>query len=312
MSITDATAIAAGGEHSCALRKSGAISCWGGNWDGQLGNGNEAISVVPVQVVGITDATAIATGYRYTCALRQGGTISCWGRNHDGQLGNGQSGEDVQSSIPVQVTGITDATAITAGGEHSCALHQGGTISCWGDNYQGQLGNGESGYGTISSVPVKVPGITDATAITAGGIHTCALHQNGTISCWGGDALGNGQNAVSPVPVQVFDITDATAITAGSRRHTCALHQNGTISCWGGGFYGELGNGQSGRNANSLIPMQVFGITDATAIAAGYQHSCALHRDGTMSCWGRNEWGQLGDGTTRDRSTPVRVVGFGG
>ena len=168
---------------------------------------------------------------------------------------------------------------------------------------------------------MQVLSITDATAITTSTYHSCALHRRGTISCWGANSrgqLGNGQsgrNADSSVPVQVFGITDATAITTGAS-HSCALHQNGTISCWGENFSGQLGNGQSGRNARSPLPVQVTGITDATAISAGAEwgndYSCALHQNGTISCWGRNNSGQLGDGTTRDRSTPVRVVGFGG
>ena len=312
--ITDATAITAGNRHSCALRQDGTISCWGINWEGQLGNGNEARSVIPVQVAGISDATAIAAGNSFSCALHQDGTISCWGSNWEGQLGNGQSGENAHSPLPVKVTGITDATAIAAGNSFSCALHQDSTISCWGKNSEGQLGNGQTpGYGQFSSLPVKVTGITDATAIATGWLHSCALHQNGTISCWGGDALGNGQDAVSPVPLQVFGISDATAINIYG--HSCALHRGGTISCWGNNYWGQLGNGQSGRNAglvsHSLVPVKVTGITDATAIATGDDHSCALHQNDTISCWGNNSEGQLGDGTTRNRSTPVRVTGFG-
>ena len=311
---TDATAITAGRLHSCALHQNGTMSCWGNNQLGQLGNGTARTSSVPVQVTGITDATAITAGGSYSCALRQNGTISCWGYNRQGQLGDGTRSNSV---IPVQVAGITDATAITAGTDHSCALHQDGTISCWGSNDDGQLGNGESRYGTISSVPVRVVGITDATAITAGNAYSCALHQNGTISCWGANSfgrLGNGQsgrNAKSAVPVQVSGITDATAITAGSG-HSCALHQDGSVSCWGFNLFGGLGNGQSGRNADSPLPVQVSGITDATAITAGSGHSCALHQDGSVSCWGSNDDGQLGNGTNRRSLAPVQVVGFGG
>ena len=165
---------------------------------------------------------------------------------------------------------------------------------------------------------MKVTGITDATAIAAGVNHTCALHQGGTISCWGiGGPLGNGQSgrdAGSSLPVQVFGITDATAIAADNG-HSCALHRDGTISCWGENFSGQLGNGQSGRDAVSSLPVKVTGITDATAITTGggrEGYTCALHQNGTISCWGNNKYGKLGDGTTRNSSTPVRVTGFGG
>ena len=332
LGITDATAVAAGEGHSCALHRDGTISCWGRNNWGQLGNGNEASSVLPLKIQVITDATSITTSKYHSCALHQNGTISCWGSNNWGQLGN-----NARSSVPVRVRGITDATAITTSEYHSCALHQNGTISCWGRNNWGQLGNGQSGSNADSPLPVQVLAITDAIAITADVGHSCALHQNGTISCWGSNnrgQLGNGQggdnadsgNADSSVPVQVFGITDATAITAGNG-HSCALHQNGTISCWGGNYWGQLGNGQSGRDNVSWLPVRVEDIIDATAITAVTSHfytsanlppesrTCALHRDGTISCWGSNYWGQLGNGQSGDdefSAVPVRVVGFGG
>ena len=314
------TAITAGSGHSCALHQDGTISCWGSNEQGQLGNGTsgeDADSAVPVRVNGITDATAIAIADAHSCALHQDGTITCWGNNEQGQLGNGTSGEDADSAVPVRVNGITDATAIAIADAHSCALHQDGTITCWGNNWNGQLGNGAKSY--FSSLPVGVGGITDATAITAGFDHSCALHQTGAVSCWGANSdgqLGNGQSredADSSVPVRVNGITDATAITAGGNQfnsHSCALHQTGAVSCWGANDAGQLGNGQSGEDADSSVPVRVDGITDATAITAGFQHSCALHQDGTISCWGHNQYGQLGNGTTLDSSVPVGVLGI--
>ena len=323
-----ATAITAGSSHSCALRQDGAITCWGSNEQGQLGNGTsgeDADSSVPVRVTGITDTTAITAGHSHSCALHQNGTITCWGSNGRGQLGNGTDGEDADSSVPVRVTGITDATAITTAGAHTCALHQTGAISCWGSNQFGQLGNGTNGEDADSSVPVRVNGITDATAITTGIYHSCALHQNGTITCWGNNGygqLGNGTTQSSSVPVGVLDITDATAITAGGGflfgSHSCALHQTGVISCWGENSNGQLGNGQSGEDADSSVPVRVNGITNATAITTGWEHSCALHQDGTISCWGSNDRGRLGTGQSTvslrddsaDPSGPVRVNGI--
>jgi len=307
--ITDATAITAGSSHSCALREGGTISCWGRNEDGQLGNkqrGDDLVSSVPVQVVGIADAKAVSAGDFHSCALRESGTISCWGSNW-GQLGNGQSGDDAYSLVPVEVKGITDATAITTSRGHSCALHQTGTISCWGGNIYGQLGNGTD---TRSSTPVQILGITDAKAVSAGFRHSCALHQGGTISCWGHNGsgqLGNGTDTHSLVPVEVEGITDATAITTGGY-HSCAVREGGTISCWGSDFSGQLGNGQSGDDAYSLVPVEVKGITDATAITTGYEHSCTLREGGTISCWGDSRYGRLGNGTDTHSQVPVEVA----
>ena len=320
LGIADATAISLDDIHSCALHQNGTITCWGNNLHGQLGNGTKEDSLVPVQVLGIADATAITTGYYHSCALHQTGTISCWGNNDDGWLGNGSYAAYL---VPVQVLGITDATAISLGTSHSCALHQTGAISCWGGNSFGQLGNGQStgdwgDHSADSSVPVQVEGIADATAITASGGHSCALHQTGTISCWGYNSdgqLGDGTEESSSVPVQVAGIADATAIIANGSRdtdHSCALHEDGAISCWGNNSSGKLGNGTFG-SFGSAVPMKVAGITDATAITASLGHTCALHQNGTISCWGSNWAGQLGNGQntgnlrddSADSSVPV-------
>ena len=316
-----ATSIAANYFHSCAISEDKKVFCWGSNGNGQLGVGQFSedleYSPIPLQVKEITDATAIATGRDHTCALHQDGTISCWGSNwagQAGQLGADQYGSDI--AMPEKVPGITDAVAVATGGSHTCALHQVGTISCWGSYWIGQLGKSPTLEGIDDPTElVQVSNINDATAIAAGQYHTCALHQNGTISCWGGNGkgqLGNGQiiessgSTSTDSPVQVVSITDAIAITA-SMDHSCALLQGGTISCWGYNYNGQLGN--NARDISSA-PVPVEGIIDATAIATGTSHSCALHNDGIASCWGNNLWGRLGDGTTGDSWSPVQVVGI--
>ena len=346
LGIANAKAIASNLRHSCALREGGTISCWGNNGSGQLGNrqsrddGADSHSSVPVEVAGIADATAIAAGQDHSCAVHRSGTVSCWGNNYNGQLGNGQSQDYENRSVsyrygpyswvPTGVAGITDATAITAGGEHSCALREGGTISCWGNNWHGQLGNGQggtddAGFAEIendfwSPLPVGVVGITDATAITTGRLHTCALHRTGAVSCWGDTGqgqLGNGPSRyiyASPIPLAVVGIKDGIDIATGAE-HSCALREDGAISCWGNNRNGQLGNGQSAddltnNSANSSVPVEVVGITDATAIVAGTDHSCALREGGTISCWGRNSHGQLGNGTENNSSLPVGVEGI--
>ena len=322
MGISDATAISTGWDHSCALHQTGNISCWGRNEDGKLGDGTNNYSE-PVKVQGIDDATAISAGdfsYSHSCALHNDGNISCWGGNLYGQLGNGTGGTlHDDSPVPVKVTGIDDAIAVSAGGgSNSCALHQTGSISCWGRNDFGQLGNDTGGNeGDMSLVPVKVQGIDDATAISTSWTQSCALHQNGTISCWGnnwygqlGDGTGGSEGDMSLVPVKVTGIDDATAIST-NWSHSCALHQTGGISCWGNSSDGKLGNGQSGDLTDfSSVPVKVASIDDAIAVSAGSEYSCALNNDGTISCWGTNYFGQLGDGTEEPSSVPVAVEGI--
>ena len=309
--ISDATAINAGsggtpGGNSCALHQTGSVSCWG-----------PGARSVPEEIDGISDATAIAISNGHSCALRQTGSISCWGSNWAGQLGSNTA--EVENSVPVGVTGISDATAITAGGGdfgvggYSCALHQNGTISCWGNNVNGQLGDGTNDH---SSVPVKVQGIDDATAVSPGGAYSCALYNDGDISCWGanglgqlGDGTGGTLHDYSLEPVKVVGINDATAITT-SWFYACALRQTGTISCWGNGP-GQLGYSTGGNERDvSLVPVKVQGIDDATAVSASWTHSCALHQNGTISCWGINLTAQLDDNEELMSLVPVKVQGI--
>jgi len=304
--ITTATAITAnvGGEHTCALLSSGSVMCWGRNHNGQLGDGTTTGSNVPVFVSGITTATAItAGGAPHTCALLSDGSIECWGYNGYGQLGDGTR---IASKVPVFVSGITNAIAVTAGGRHTCALLVNGSVMCWGYNYFGQLGNRTTG---ISLVPVFVSEITTAIGVSAGNDHTCALLANSLIKCWGYNGygqLGDGTRIASDFPAFVSGITTATSLDSGYV-HTCTLLSSDSIMCWGDNTYGQLGNGTT---TGSYIPIFVSGITSATGVSAGLWHTCALLSSGSIMCWGKNNIGQLGNGTWTDSNVPVQVIGL--
>ena len=311
--LTTATHVSAGDEFACALLMNGTVKCWGLGESGPRGDGSfSTFALTPVDVIGLTGATTLDTGYGQACVLLADGTMRCWGENREGQLGNGTTATP-GTSRPVVVVGITGATAIATGAYHTCALLSDGTVKCWGRNGQGQLGDGTL---TASSTPSQVETgfgpLSGVTALTAGGAHTCALLANGTVRCWGDNIegqLGDGTTFGKPNGIQVTGINSAVAISAGWQ-HTCAILMDGTVRCWGANAFGQLGDGTLTRR---LAPVPVAGITGATAITASWwHHSCAVLGDGTVKCWGANDWGQLGNGTTVGSSVPVTMTGTGG
>ena len=306
---TSVTSISAGDQHTCAL-DNGSVKCWGSNEYGQLGDASFVSSSVPV-FVDIGDgatASAISAGAFHTCALLSSGAVKCWGSNESGQLGDGSF---VSSSVPVSVVigdGAT-ASAISAGGSHTCALLSTGGVKCWGYNGFGQLGNRTE---TDSNTPVQVYGMTSgATSISAGANHSCAVLSTGMVKCWGfnyAGQLGNLKFVNSNQPVIVDWMWQAISISAGGA-DTCAILSTGAANCWGSNVYGQLGDGTL-TNRNTAKDSQVFGLTSGvTSIAAGDNHSCAV-QNSSVKCWGYNIYGELGDGTLTNSSTPVQVSGL--
>ena len=342
--------ITAGGGHSCTI-KEGAAWCWGFNGYGQLGNGMQDGSPHPnpISVSDLTSGvTAISAGGSYrTCAI-QNGAAKCWGDNSGGQLGNQTIG--VPQLTPFPVFGLeSGVTAISAGENHTCAIHN-GAAKCWGKNNYGQVGDGT--MGGIRLTPVQVAGLNSGvTAISVGGYHACAIH-NGAAKCWGrndnGQTITNqlgysaGYMSLTPTAVsqQYSGLTSGVAVQAISagNYHTCAI-QNGAAKCWGmnnvgqvswaynysagvaaisagnqhtclmsngaAKCYGYSANGRLGNNFGSFGAPAIS--AGAQAISAGDSHTCAIQND-VAKCWGMNSIGQLGDGTQIERSTPVSVV----
>lgn len=294
--------------HTCAVGSDGAVRCWGYNLYGQLGDGTNTSSAIPVNVMGLTSGVvAVAAGYRQTCALTTGGGVKCWGYNTNGELGDGTT---VARSAPGDVVGLTSGvTAIAVGGGEACALTSAGRVKCWGTNGYGQLGNGAV---TSSSTPVDVVGVSGATAIAVGPGFACAVTSAG-VQCWGSNAygqLGDGTTTDRAVPVTVAGLGAGVIALSAGMRHTCAVTSAGA-QCWGGNSFGQLGDGTT---TDRLSPVTVTGLgTDAVvAISLGGNSTCVVTSAGAAKCWGSNQYGNLGDGTTRNRATPADVVGLAG
>ena len=312
---TTVTAIAGGQFHSLALTSSGQVLAWGNNGDGELGNGTTTDSSTPVAVSlpSGTTVTAIAGGSYHSLALTSSGQVLAWGSNNRGQLGNGTT---TYSSIPVPVSlpSGTTATAIAGGGYHSLALTSTGQVLAWGNNVQGELGNGTT-TDSSTPVPVSLPSGTTVTAIAGGFEYSLALTSTLHVLAWGLNAngeLGNGTTTNSSTPVAVSQPwgTYVTAI-AGGLFHSLALTSTGQVLDWGYNGEGELGNGTT-TNSSTPVPVSLPSGTTVTAIAGGQDHSLALTSSGQVLAWGYNAEGELGNGTTTTTgcfciSTPVVV-----
>ena len=309
--LEDAVQISAGEHHSCAVRATGGVVCWGFNGFGILGDGTTTERLVPTPVVGsdagasLTGAAAVDTQWVSSCIRHTAGTISCWGE--DNTLGRNGDGTNAPRRIPsVDVVGLTDAVELAKAESHACARRATGQVVCWGANGAGNFGNGTAG-GT-SNVPLNAD-VADAILLGVGQNQTCALRAAGGVHCWGvnnAGQLGDGTKTHRPSPTPVSGLTDAKQL-AGGASHFCALHSSGAVSCWGSNTYGQIGDGTPDER---LTPTPVTGLTDAVEISAGWLFTCARRAAGGIVCWGANDRGQHGDGTVTEHRTPSPVIGL--
>jgi len=299
---------ASGETHVCFLLTTGTVKCSGSsNSHGQLGIGNTSSSAEPTEVIGLTGVTHITAYHDNTCALLSSGSVKCWGENSYGQLGDGTT---TDRSVPTQVTGLTsDVVQISTSIDNSCAVLSSGSVKCWGRNRFGQVGDGTT---TDRYAPTQVTGLTSgATQVTAEGSYACAILSNGSVSCWGYNGqgnLGDGTTTNRYIPTQVSGLTSGVSQIIARSYTACALLTTGSLKCWGSNNHGQVGDGTT---TDQYTPTQVAGLTSGVeSISVGSYFACALLTAGLVKCWGENTFGKLGDQSTTDRNTPVDVVGL--
>ena len=298
--LTGVAAVAAGYEHTLAVKTDGTLWAWGGNGGGQLGDGTTTNRASPVPI--LTGVAAVAAGWQHTLAIKTDGSLWAWGQNGDGQLGDGTT---TNRASPVQV--LTGVAAVAAGTKYTLAVKTDGSLWAWGKNGVGELGIGTSDYDTHPTPTQVMAGVA---AVAAGNWHALALKTDGTLWAWGMNGYGEiGDGTIDgeahPTPVQV--LTGVAAVAAGDH-HTLGLKTDGSLWAWGENVPGQLGDGTRRGHAS---PVPVIGFNGNSAmqrIAAGIYHGLAIKADDSLWAWGLNEYGQIGDGTTTNRFSPVQVL----
>jgi alpha-tubulin suppressor-like RCC1 family protein len=309
--LSGIVAIAAGYYHSLAIRSDGTVWAWGRHDRGQLATtggtlcGTVACSPTPLHIGELSRVRAVAAGQWHSLAIKADGTLWTWGDNSAGQLGDPNYG--APRATPLPVGGLGAIAAVAAGANHTLAVQADGQVWAWGDNTNGQLGDGTTL--TPWPTPRLVAGLAGVTAVAGGAQHSVALKADGTVWAWGDNAAGqvSGAGSRQLTPRLVSGLGRAGLIAAG-QCHTLAIDAAVSGHGWGYNGFGQLGNGTA--TVQEMSPVPVSGLTGPVAIVGGAYHSLALEAAGTLRAWGYNGFGQLGDGTIFDRASAVPVSGL--
>jgi alpha-tubulin suppressor-like RCC1 family protein len=295
--------VSAGSTSTCATRTDGTLWCWGANGAGQLGTGDTTNRLSPIQVGTATSWAMVSAGNSDTCAVRTDHTLWCWGFNSAGQLGTGDTTDEL---TPTQVgVGASWATVSAGSNGGTCAIRTDDTLWCWGYNFFGPLGTGDT---NDRLTPTQVGNATSWATVSAGNGSTCATRTDGTLWCWGRNdngQLGTGDTTGRLTPTQVGIATSWATVSSGDAESACAIQTNGSLWCWGDNLSGDLGTGDS---TSHLTPTRVgTASTWSTVSTGGVGSTCATQTNGTLWCWGENDLGQLSTGDTTDRLTPTGI-----
>lgn len=302
--LTNVVNIVLGYSHTCALLKDGKVKCWGNYDTGQISSYAINYSNVPLEVSGLNNVVQLTTGDNHICARISDGSVKCWGNNIHGQLGRGNT--LTANNVNDHIAGLSGEIirSLDIGYEHSCVTTTNGQIKCWGDNKNGQLGDG-----TTQSRQIAVPlfgNLLNFSQVATGDYFSCGLTQLGAVYCWGSKVWDPIEDS-DHIPTVTSGALPATAIAAG-QFHACLVTTDMTAQCWGSNDSGQLGNGTSSKQDS---PVNVNGLTNVNKISGGGAFNCAITHDGVAKCWGTNKYGNLGVSPAISVSTvPTDVVGL--
>jgi alpha-tubulin suppressor-like RCC1 family protein len=286
------------------------VECWGDNTLGGAAPGVHDSEVdTPTPVAGIDDALQVVAGDSSACVLRSSNEVWCWGDNQDGELGIGSStGSSATDQPPQAAVGVAGAVQVAAGGNAACTVVSGGQVMCFGVDGHGELGD-QGAAAPSQATPTGILGLQGVTQISLGIFMGCGLAQGGGVLCWGDNYVGQlgrgtmGEMSLAPAPVVRLPPVLSVAASGGV---ACAVATDGGLWCWGGNSYGQLGSADT--TTKSPIPTQVPGLTGVQQVAVGFDHACALTIDHSVWCWGTNDKGQVGNGSTGGVVPPTRVT----
>jgi alpha-tubulin suppressor-like RCC1 family protein len=305
--------VSAGAFHTCAINTGKSLYCWGFNGNGQVGDGTIGIERPSPTKVGSSGVWAsVSAGGYHTCAISTGKSLYCWGFNFHGQVGDGNAPTDRLTPRKIGSSGVW--AGVAAGGAHTCAISTGNSLYCWGDNAQGQVGDGNAPTDRLTPRKVGSSGVWAGSA--AGDSHTCAVTTGKSLYCWGlnGDGqVGDGTTDPRPSPTKVGS-SGVWALADAGGGQTCAISTGKSLYCWGSNIYGAIGDGTT--DDPRPFPKRIGASGAWARVSAGgesiFSHTCATTTGNSLYCWGYNDSGQVGDGNApTNRLSPKRIGSSG-
>ena len=296
------TYIAARDSHNLAINTKGELYAWGYNGDGRLGDGTTTNRSTPTRIGTASNWTYIAAGDSHNLAINTKGELYAWGYNGDGRLGDGTT---TNRSTPTRIGTASNWTYIAAGDSHNLALNTEGELYAWGKNDVSQLGDGKTAN---RSSPTRIGNASDWAQISVGLNHSLALNTKGELYAWGNNLegeLGDGTRITRNSPTRIGTASDWKSVSAGWG-YNLAVNTKNELYAWGRNYYGQFGDGTSQNNKYS--PTRVGTASDWKSVSAGWVHSLAVNTKGELYAWGYNGIGRLGDGTTTNRLSPVKIA----